>query len=116
MFLHDRRSNSRVDAGNLIIHCDVSQEPTDQVLGMAVTLDLNEFGVRVQSIDPYEEGDRYRFSIALQDEIVSATGRIAHVTRVLNGTYEVGIEFLQISAKDIDRIRKYCRERGPGLA
>ncbi|HMS17202.1 MAG TPA: PilZ domain-containing protein [Planctomycetota bacterium] len=117
MFLHDRRSTSRVPAGNLVIHSDVTQEPSEQVLGIAVTLDINEFGVRVQCVDPYVIGDRFRFSVALREEIVSATGRIAHVEKTLNGTFEVGIEFLQISAKDIERIRSYCKEKGsPGKA
>jgi hypothetical protein len=111
MFLHDRRSTSRVEAGNLVIHSDVTQEPSDQILGIAVTLDINEFGVRVQSVEPYVIGDRFRFSVALKNEIVSATGRIAHVEKALNGTHEVGIAFLQISAKDIERIRAYCREK-----
>lgn len=111
MFLHDRRSTERTYAGHLILHSEVTREPTDQVLGVAVTLDINEFGVRVQSACPYAVGDRYRFSVALRETMVAATGRIAHVSKTLNGTYEVGIEFLQISAADIEKIRAYCQTK-----
>lgn len=111
MIPHDRRSSSRVESGNLVIHSDVGQEPRDQILGMAVTLDLNEYGIRLQTTESFALGDRFRFSIALKDEVVTATGRIVHVAEALNETYEVGIEFLQISAEDIDKVRRYCKVR-----
>ncbi len=107
MIPHDRRSVARVDTGNLLIHSEVGTPPEAQCLGLAVTLDLNEFGLRAQTADPFSIGDRYRFSIALGDEIVSATGRVVHVSQALNGTFELGVEFLQISTQDIERIRRY---------
>lgn len=108
MIPHDRRSSARVDTGNLVIHSGVGQETERQVLGMAVTLDLNEFGIRIQTTDLFETGERFRFSVALKDEIIAATGRVVHIEETLNGTYEVGIEFLQISSQDIERIRGHC--------
>lgn len=111
MIPHDRRSSSRVDTGNLVIHSEVGQEPKDQVLGMAVTLDLNEYGLRMQSSERFALGDRFRFSVALRDEVVTATGRVVHVAEALNGTFEIGVEFLQISAEDIERVRSYLKER-----
>jgi c-di-GMP-binding flagellar brake protein YcgR len=111
MIPHDRRSATRVDTGNLVIHSEVGQEVHGQVLGMAVTLDMNEFGLRIQTSERFEPGDRFRFSVALQDEIVAATGRVVHVSQSLNETWEVGIEFLQVSSEDIEKIRQYCAER-----
>lgn len=109
MIPHDRRSTPRVESGHLVIHSDVPGQ--DHCVGMAVTLDLNEFGLRLQSQQKFAVGDRFRFSIALREEIVSATGRVVHVAQALNGTYEAGVEFLQISAEDIDRIRTYIKSR-----
>ena len=80
-----------------------------QCLGMGVTLDLNEFGVRVQYVAPFTIGDRYRFSIALGDELIEAVGRVVHVTRALNGTYEAGIEFLEVTEHAVDMIRQHSR-------
>lgn len=111
MIPHDRRSAPRIDSGNLLIHSEVGQHPETQCLGLAVTLDLNEFGVRAQTADSFNVGERYRFSIALGDAIVSATGRIVHVAPALNGTFEMGVEFLQIAAEDIDAIRKHVAAR-----
>lgn len=110
MIPHDRRSSSRVDTGNLVIHSEVGQDAKSQVLGMAVTLDLNEFGLRIQTTERFEPGDRFRFSVALKDHIIAATGRVVHLAQVLNGSWEVGIEFLQISSEDIDLIRRYCSD------
>ncbi len=111
MIPHDRRSSTRVDTGNLVIHSEVGQNAPGQVLGMAVTLDMNEFGLRVQTNERFQRGDRFRFSVALQDEIVAATGRVVHIAQALNDTWEVGIEFLQVSSEDIERIRRFCAEK-----
>lgn len=111
MIPHDRRSSTRIDTGNLVIHSEVGQDLHGQVLGMAVTLDMNEFGLRIQTTERFETGDRFRFSVALQDEIVAATGRVVHITQTLNGSWEIGVEFLQVSSDDIEKIRQYCAER-----
>ena len=73
MIPHDRRSSTRVDTGNLVIHSEVGQDIYGQVLGMAVTLDMNEFGLRIQTSERFDSGDRFRFSVALADHIVAAT-------------------------------------------
>jgi hypothetical protein len=80
---------------------------------MAVTLDLNEYGARIQTTQHFDQGDRFRFSIALRDDVVTATGRVVHVEPALNGTYEVGIEFLDIHPQDVDRIRRYMASVPP---
>ena len=108
MIPHDRRSATRFDSGNLVIHSESSQGPEDQVLGMAVTLDLNEFGARIQTTEPFASGERFRFSIALKEDVVSAVGRIVHTVAALNGTFEVGIEFLEVCPEDAARIRRFC--------
>ncbi|MSR74434.1 MAG: PilZ domain-containing protein [Planctomycetes bacterium] len=109
MIPHDRRSARRIETGHLVIHSELPSQ--GQCLGMAVTLDLNEFGLRVQTNQKFSVGERFRFSIALKEEIVSATGRIVHSEAALNGTWEVGIEFLQIAAEDIERIREFSKAR-----
>lgn len=111
MIPHDRRSAPRTDSGNLLIHSEVGQPPEATYLGLAVTLDLNEFGLRAQTADPFGIGERYRFSVALGDEIVGATGRVVHVAQALNGTFEMGVEFLQIASEDIERVRRYLVSR-----
>jgi c-di-GMP-binding flagellar brake protein YcgR len=106
MIPHDRRSTTRLDASHLVLHANVGEADFNRALGLSVTLDISEFGVKVQATEPLNVGDCYRFSIALGNEIVAVTGKVVHVTQVLNGTYEHGVEFLEISARDIEKIRK----------
>jgi hypothetical protein len=110
MIPQDRRSAPRVETGNLVIHSHVGAPAKLQSLGIGVTLDLNEFGVRVQYVDPFAIGDRYRFSIAIGDELVEAVGRVVHVSQALNGTYEAGIEFLEVSERAVEIIRRHNRK------
>ena len=78
---------------------------------MAVTLDVNEFGLRMQATEPFAVGTRNRFNIALEEDVIRALGRIVHVSKVLNGTFEIGVEFLEITAGEIEKIRTYCAKK-----
>jgi hypothetical protein len=107
----DRRITPRMSSGHLVVHSDVAEKDPNRTLGMSVTLDLNEFGVMVQSTEAITLGERYRFSIALGDQIVEALGQVVHVNRALNGTFEMGIEFLEISARNIEKLRAHAAFR-----
>lgn len=101
----DRRTVPRLEAGHLVIHTDEMEGDVNRSLGLSVTLDINEFGLRVQSTEPMPLGERFRFSVALGDTMFEALGQVVHVGRVLNGTFEMGIEFLEVPARSIELIR-----------
>jgi hypothetical protein len=111
MLPQDRRSSPRTDSGNLIIHHELGPEAGQAWSAMAVTLDINEFGLRAQTTAEMKLGGRYRFTVALEEELAVATGRVVHSSQALNGTYEIGVEFLQISLDDINRIRAFLKRR-----
>jgi PilZ domain len=113
MIPQDRRTTPRVDTGNLVVHSHVGAPSQTQALGLGVTLDLNEFGVRVQYASSFTVGDRYRFSIAIGDDLVEVVGRVAHVSQALNGTFEAGIEFLEVSERAVEVIRRHSRRARP---
>ena len=114
MIPHDRRSTPRLEAGHLVIHTDPDGEEGGDCLGLAVTLDLNEFGLRFQTTERLKVGTRYRLGIALEDQVVNAVGRIVHVSRALNDTFEAGVEFLDVAPRDVERIRRYAVSRDSG--
>jgi hypothetical protein len=110
MIPHDRRNANRFDSSNLVSHSD-PETAHGPPFGLGVTLDLNEFGLRVQHADAFTVGDRFRFHLALGDEMVDAVGRVVHVSRALNGTYEAGIEFVEIGADAVEAVRRHCVHR-----
>ena len=103
----DRRVAERLESGHLVIHTDVGETDLNRTLGLGVTLDLNEFGLKVQATEPIPLGERFRFSFAVGEEVIEATGKVVHVSRALNATFEMGIEFVEIYAKDIEAIRRH---------
>jgi len=113
MLPHDRRSATRIESGHLVIHAEADAESMSQCLGMGVTLDINEFGLRMQSRESFDVGTRYIFSIALEDEVIQAAGRIVHTALALNDTFENGVEFLEIGAAEIEKIRAFVARRTP---
>lgn len=105
----ERRVNPRLEAGHLVVHGDPDSSEFETPLGMAVTLDLNEFGLKVQCNQPMPLGELFRFSVALGDDLLDATGEVVHISRVLNGTFEMGIEFVDITPGNVSMIRDYVR-------
>lgn len=110
MIPHDRRCSTRFDASHLIVHAEPGERETHRALGLAVTLDISEFGARVQATEAPDAGQCFRFSLALEDDIVNALGKVVYVSRALNGTFEYGVEFLEIGARDIERLRRRLQQ------
>ena len=111
----DRRTVPRLDSGHLVIHTDETEADVNRSLGLGVTLDINEFGLRVQSTEAMPLGERFRFSVALGDDVFEAIGQVVHVGRALNGTFEMGIEFLEVSARCAEIIRRYVETKAPDI-
>ncbi|HGY91298.1 MAG TPA: PilZ domain-containing protein [Planctomycetes bacterium] len=107
----DRRVAPRSAAGFLISYTDVAETDPNRILGIAVSIDLNEFGLKLQSTEPIPLGEKYRFSVALGDDLVDAVGKVVHVERALNGTFEMGVEFIEIYARHIETIKKHVADR-----
>ncbi len=107
----DRRVAERLDSGHLVIHTDVGEEDLNRTLGLGVTLDLNEFGIKVQASEAIPLGERFRFSLAVGNEVIEATGKVVHIGRALNGTFEMGIEFVEIYARHIEAIRRHIENQ-----
>jgi c-di-GMP-binding flagellar brake protein YcgR len=103
----ERRVSPRIETGHLVVHADVAETDLGRTLGLGVTIDINEFGIKIQSTEPMPLGERFRFRVALCEEVVQATGQVVHVNRCLNSTFEMGVEFLEISARDIAKIRDF---------
>lgn len=107
----DRRIALRIDSSNLVVHNETAEKGLQRSQGLGVSLDMNEFGIRLQATEPIPLGERYRFCLAIGDEIVEALGQVVHLQRALNGTFEMGIEFLEISARHIETLRRHAAAR-----
>ena len=105
----NRRVARRLESGHLVIHTNIGETDINRTLGMSVTLDVNEFGIKVQASEAMPLGEKFRFSLALDDEVIEATGKVVHIGRALNSTFEIGIEFVEIYARHIESIRKFLK-------
>lgn len=102
---------TRIESGNLVVHTPLSTSSAHALEGLGVTLDLSEFGLKIQCTDPLILGERFRFSLALGDTVVEAMGQVVHIARIPNNTFEMGIEFVEISVSAIGAIRSFLETR-----
>ncbi|MBW1682274.1 MAG: PilZ domain-containing protein [Deltaproteobacteria bacterium] len=89
----ERRRYPRVRTLRLLSY--VNREDDEQKTGvsMARTLDVSPAGVRVEVHEPVSPGSLMEMEIAVEEEILSVTGKVVHSEQDADGLYVVGIQF-----------------------
>jgi hypothetical protein len=101
----NRRSTERFKANNLVTYSAVRADRLYKLLGLAVTLDLSETGLRVRTQEALPLGEELRFHLKLGQQIYDVVGRIVWGSEVeQDKVYEFGVRFKSMDfglAKDL---------------
>jgi hypothetical protein len=104
----DRRRALRVPANNLISYSAQRADRLYKMLGMAVTLDLSESGIRVRTLEPLPLGEELTFTLKLENAVHPVKGRIVWGAEVEEGkSYEFGVRFKDLEfnlARDLWKV------------
>jgi len=87
-----------VPANNLISYSAVRTDRLYKLLGMAVTLDISDSGIRVRTIEPLPIAEELSFKVKLADHLHTVRGRVVWGCEVEEDKqFEFGVKF-----KDLD--------------
>jgi hypothetical protein len=104
----DRRKANRVPANNLISYHAQRADRLYKLLGMAVTLDLSESGIRVRTLEPLPLAEELSFTLKLEDTVHCVRGRVVWGSEIEEDRqFEFGIRFKDLDfglAKDLWRV------------
>jgi hypothetical protein len=104
----EKRKHQRFSSLNLSYIClDEDQREVKQ--GMGRTLNLSESGILLETHFPIAESHHVILSIGLGEVLVDLRGRPVHVHDTGQGTYEIGIEFIDPDDRALRSVRQFVQ-------
>jgi hypothetical protein len=94
MSTSNKRKHERIESLNLsYVLVDGRYSEEKQTMGR--TLNVSESGIRLETHLSVEIGSQLLLSIGLEDDVVDITGRVVHSTQNDQGSYELGVQFIE---------------------
>jgi len=84
----------------------------DGRMGATQNISLGGVMIRIAEDGAFPPGTRIELEIDIDDEVISALGRIVHIKAVEHGFYDVGIQFIKVSDEDLEKLKAFFRRRG----
>ena len=100
------RKTNRIQADQFIAFKVFDNEGRVCEEGMALTKDISASGVLLIHRIMYESGTKFELQIALPEELLNAEGIVRNIREVGDGTFEFGIEFVNISENELKKLKK----------
>ena len=96
MISEDKRKHERIHSLNLSYVC-LDEEKNIIKQGMGRTLNLSESGLLLETHFPIESRHIVLMTIGLEEELLDISGKPIHIKANEDGTYEIGIEFFDVT-------------------
>jgi len=112
------RKYPRLNYSHLVAYSHYNEEGSlDKDGGMGATRNISLGGVmiRIAEEGAFPPGTKIELEIDIDDEVVSALGRIVHIKAVERGFYDVGIQFIKIGDEDLERLKAFFRRKGQDI-
>ena len=105
----EKRKHKRIDSINLLSYVCVDEGDNSLSQGVGRTLNISEGGIFLETHIPVESQYVVLMSIGLEDEVIDIKGKVIYSKENKASRFESGIEFLEISDKDIEILKKYIK-------
>ncbi len=99
MSTKDQRQTPRINSLNLSYYC-LDEEGNTTHQGMGRTLNISSSGILLEINEQLPQGVTIDMEIAMQDDIIHASGTIIHNSKHDDDTFHTGIHFTTISDDD----------------
>ena len=96
MISENKRKHERIHSLNLSYVC-LDEERNIVKQGMGRTLNLSESGLLLETHFPIESRHIVLMTIGLEEELLDISGKPIHIKANKDGTYEIGIEFFDVT-------------------
>jgi len=102
----DQRQAPRADSLNLSFFC-VDEDGNVTHQGMGRTLNISTAGILLETSEQIPQGKTVDMEIAMENEIINASGTIIHSTKHEDGTFHTGIHFTLLSDEAKNTLSAY---------
>ncbi len=104
----DKRRHTRVDSLNLSYVC-IDENNIVVHEGMGRTLNVSESGILLEIHFSAETTHYLSLTIAFEDDLIDIRGKIVHSRSGKHGTFEAGIEFVEMDEPGLRVLKKYIK-------
>ena len=107
----ERRRYPRVESVNLVSMGKIHE---DTPVGVGRTLEISAGGALLEMAAPYPRHTVFQLDLALGNELLPVKAEIRHIHAEDDGSYKVGVHFLQLEPAARQRLESHLEARLPG--
>ena len=98
--VRERRASPRHRSLYLSSYIPKKGEQQEFNISLGRTLDVSEGGVKIETHRKLDNGTELELDIAIEDEIISAKGKVLYSGELEDGLFGTGVNFISINEED----------------
>lgn len=102
----ERRRFLRVAGQYPVVYTGYDERGAVSAQGRTKTLDISPSGALLLTEDKIETGRRLDLDVQIDQELLSLRGRVVHTERLVDGSFQLGVDFEHVSTQMLDRFRE----------
>lgn len=109
MSTEENRKHERIDSTNLLNYVCLNEAGVACAQGMGRTLNVSESGMLLETHAPLNPKTLVSLTIGMEEEIIDIRGITIYSKKNDQGSYETGIEFLDVQAPELTVLQKFIK-------
>lgn len=105
--MSERRRHPRVESINLVSVGKFKEAMVE----VARTLVVSEGGALLELSEPYPVHTLFKLDLAIEDDLLSVDAEVRDVAAGDDGTYRVGVRFVNLDPEAQERLERYVEDR-----
>ena len=107
--MEEHRKHRRIHSTNLLNYVCLDEEGNGFAQGMGRTLNVSESGILLETHAPMDPKTIVSLTIGMEEEIIEIKGTTIYSQKNEAGSFETGIEFVDIQAAELTVLQKFVQ-------
>ena len=105
--MEEHRKHTRIYSTNLLNYVCLNEEGDAFAQGMGRTLNVSESGILLETHAPLDLDTTVSLTIGMEEDIIDIKGIAVYSQKNEAGSFETGIEFIDIEAAELTVLQKF---------
>ena len=104
----EKRKTQRIDSHNLLAFSCLDEKGEVITQGMGRTLDVSEGGILLETHSQLDPENQISLTIGMEEDVMDFIGKVAYTRKRGDGSYETGIQFLDMDKEKSRILRQFA--------
>jgi hypothetical protein len=105
----ENRKHKRIYSTNLLNYVCLDDKGEAFAQGMGRTLNVSESGILLETHAPLDPQTTVSLTIGIEEQIIDIQGTAVYSKKNADGSFETGIEFIDIEANELTVLQKFIQ-------